>query len=238
MIRDFFGRMPPVVKNLVIINIIVFLVMLSGEINGNFSLMSKLSLYYFGSPKFQPYQIVTHFFAHANFAHLFFNMFGLVIFGSILERVWGGKRFLIFYLVSALGAMLLHQAVLAIDLYNNLGTIKPEVTFSDGYIRFFGRGDMDVVLRNLFVPVLGASGAIFGILAAFVYLFPNTELMFLFVPVPIKAKYIIPFFMVLELVMANGNFEGDNIAHFAHLGGALFGFVLVWVWNRNKKRFY
>ena len=198
-------NLPRVVKNLVIINVIVFLVdyILRSR---NYEITYWLRLYSLNSGFFRPYQLITHMFMHANFMHLFFNMFGLVIFGKVLETVWGSKRMFILYFVSGLGA-----AGLQLLVY---------------------------YLLNVNGAMLGASGAIFGLLAAFAYLFPNVELMLIFLPIPIKAKYFVPIYAVMELFFGVANFSGDNIAHFAHLGGAIFGFFLAVYWKKNQFRIY
>jgi rhomboid-like protein len=157
-------------------------------------------------------------------------MLSLVMFGAVLERIWGPKRFLIFYLVTGLGSMLLHELVNGIQVYNELGSFFPSnellATASDN------------VLAAYVVPAVGASGAIFGLIVGFAVLFPNTELMMLFFPIPIKAKYLVPFFVLAEFALGVGNFEFDNVAHFAHLGGAIFGFILVKIWQRGRSNFY
>lgn len=231
MLRDFFGNIPGVTKNLLILNLIVFLYIVLGPSAGyGFERNFDLGLYYFGSPYFKPYQIVSHMFAHGGIGHLLFNMLSLVMFGAVLERIWGPKRFLIFYLVTGLGSMLLHELVNGIQVYNELGSFFPSnellATASDN------------VLAAYVVPAVGASGAIFGLIVGFAVLFPNTELMMLFFPIPIKAKYLVPFFVLAEFALGVGNFEFDNVAHFAHLGGAIFGFILVKIWQRGRSNFY
>ena len=212
---------PPVVKNLIIINVVVWLAQLLfdrlyGDISsGNLWLTDKLALYPFGSEAFKPYQIVTHMFTHASygvggsiqFYHILFNMFSLWMFGRILENVWGGKRFLLFYLICGIGAAAGHLAV-------------------------------EQITGN-YAAAVGASGAIMGVFAAFGYLFPNTEMYILFIPFPIKAKWAVIGFIAIDLFSGIASVNGDNVAHFAHLGGALTGFILVLIWNRtNRKQFY
>lgn len=212
-----------VVKNLLIINGLVYvLTFLYPEF------IQKLGLYYFTSDKFQPYQIITHMFTHGGLFHLFFNMFALYMFGSTLERAWGPKRFLVFYLITGMGALLLHEGVNALQVYNETGSIflYPEDVTSQK------------MMGVLNIPIVGASGAIYGLLAAFGVLFPNTQLMLLFPPIPIKAKYFIPILIVIELFLGVKQFSFSNIAHFAHLGGALIGFILVKYWNSKSDKFY
>jgi membrane associated rhomboid family serine protease len=196
---------PPVVKNLLIINVLVFLA--QNLLDNQYALTARLALWPIDSPLFTPYQIITHMFSHGSFSHILFNMFSLWMFGKILENVWGAKRFLSFYLICGIGAAVAHLAVQYLT----------------------GGGG----------PAVGASGAIMGIFVAFGYLFPNTELFILFIPFPIKAKWAVIGFIVIDLFSGVANFSGDNIAHFAHLGGALTGFILVLIWNKsNRRRFY
>lgn len=170
-----------------------------------FQLTELFALYPVNSPWFKPYQIATHMFTHASITHILFNMFGLWMFGRILENVWGPRRFLLFYIICGVGAAVAHLAV---------------EYFTGGYS-----------------PAVGASGAVMGIFAAFAYLFPNTELYMMFIPIPIKAKWAVLGMAALDIFGSVTG--GTGIAHFAHLGGALTGFILVLIWNKtNKKRFY
>jgi len=197
-------NLPPVVKNLLIINIIVFIVhSLSTRMGYVFT--EWLALYTPDTGNFRPYQLITHMFMHAGFGHIFFNMFGLVVFGRVIESVWGSKRMFILYFVSGLGA-----AGLQLLVYH---------------------------LMNMTAVMVGASGAIFGLLAAFALLFPNVELMLIFLPIPIKAKYMVPAFAIISLFLGVTNL-GGNIAHFAHLGGAIFGFFIALYWKKNQFRIY
>ncbi len=194
-------RTTPVVLNLIIINSLVYIAQLI--LDKVIGLTNIIALYPYNNLFFRPYQLVTHMFAHdpGNFFHILFNMYALWLFGSVLERVWGPKRFLIFYLVCGLAA-----------------------------------GTAQMLLTN--APAIGASGAIMGLLAAFAYLFPNTQFYILPFPFPIKAKYMVAIYAAIDLFggLAPGS---DNIAHFAHLGGLVMGFILVILWNKtNKKTFY
>ncbi|MFL5787243.1 MAG: rhomboid family intramembrane serine protease [Flavisolibacter sp.] len=205
------SNFPPITKNLIIINVLVWITQLIFD--KQYDITDKLALYPIGTPMFKPYQIATHMFAHASydgagniiFYHILFNMFALWMFGRILENVWGGKRFLLFYLICGVGAALVHLTV-----------------------QYF---------TGSYSAAIGASGAIMGIFAAFAYLFPNTELFILFIPIPIKAKWAVLGLAAYDLF---GGYSGsDNVAHFAHLGGALTGFILVLIWNKtNRKKFY
>ncbi|HHZ97755.1 MAG TPA: rhomboid family intramembrane serine protease [Flavobacteriales bacterium] len=207
-----FNNATTIVKNIIIINVIVFL----GQ--GAFPEMEFWCMgHYPISPDFRPWQIVTHMFMHGGFTHLLFNMFALFVFGSALERAWGPKRFLTYYLLCGIGAFFLYQFTIGLDIYNQIGTFNP------------GR-DLGWVL--------GASGSVFGLLLGFGMLFPNTQLMLLFPPIPIKAKYFVIGYGVIELLMAFRNSSGDNVAHFAHLGGMLIGYILIKKWQGNRKTFY
>lgn len=239
--------MPPVVKNLLIINLIMFLATFALQ---DLNLSTILSLHYPLSPLFEPYQIVTSVFMHGDFAHLFFNMFGLVMFGTALERIWGAKKMLIFFLICGLGANAIYEIVQHVQIQSFFSDYTPSEIES---IKAIINGDgADAVTRNMNFSspelgrinslwnggVLGASGALFGILIAFAMLFPNTELMLIFLPIPVKAKYFIPIYIVIELYLGVNNFAWDNVAHFAHLGGALIGFLMVKIWQKNRNSFY
>lgn len=239
--------MPPVVKNLLILNVIMFIISMLGQAQG-FPMIQLLGGYVFNSPFFEPYQLVTHFFMHAGVFHIFFNMFALVIFGSVLEQVWGPKRFFIFYVVTALGAFVLHQLV----GYIEVKSIEKEL-IGMGYSLYELK---DIVVDNtqkgmisthpllrdyqvgMGVPVVGASGAVYGVFVAFAYLFPNTKLMLLFPPIPVKAKWLVLFLVGVSLYQTFQSQPGDNIAHLAHLGGALVGFILVLFWQKTTDKFY
>ena len=206
-------------------NVVVFLAQMT--LDSKIGLTSKLALYPIMFPEFKPYQIVTHMFTHSGFAHILFNMFGLWMFGKILETFWGGKRFLIFYLACGLGAAICHIAVQYLRYTQALELVNA--------------GDVERAqdIVNTLGPAVGASGAVMGIFVAFAYLFPNTELYIMFIPIPVKAKWVVLALIGLDLFGGFGSFKGDNVAHWAHLGGALVGFLLVYFWNRNnRRRFY
>ena len=218
-----FQAIPPVIKNLIIINALAFLAKLALEPSIDFT--GIVALYPVTSSNFRWYQIITHMFAHANFFHILFNMFALWMFGSVLENLWGSKRFLIFYLSCGLGSAFLH---LAMQHYRFLELVKELPQY-----------DPQSIADNALGPAVGASGAIMGLFAAFGYLFPNSELIILPIPFPIKAKYAVLIFMGIDLFGGIASVSGDNIAHFAHLGGAITGLLIVWIWNKkNRKRFY
>jgi rhomboid-like protein len=229
-----FANIPPVVKNLLIINVIFFIAT-NIFANGNHSpLVEYLAVYYFDSPLFRSWQVISYMFMHGGMAHIFFNMFALFTFGSTVENSLGSKRFLNFYLITGLGALALQMIVQAIELYSAVG----QVTLDLNTISSFDLSQHQIqVIQEIYrVPMLGASGAIFGLLIAFGMLFPNMELFIMFIPVPIKAKYIIPVYIVVELFLGVAQFSGDSVAHFAHLGGALFGYILIKLWGVNSPR--
>ena len=216
-----------VIGNLIIINILAFIAsFVLGKTEVTFcdtyihafdTTDYWLALYLPTSDFFHPWQIVTHMFLHGGLMHLFFNMYALWMFGSVLEQVWGAKRFLIFYLVCGIGAALIYTAVKYYELQH-----------ADALARCVSEH----------VPVLGASGAVFGILLGFGMLFPNTELMLLFFPIPIKAKYFVIGYGVIELWMGLRNDPTDSVAHFAHIGGMIFGYILIKLWSKNQNHFY
>jgi membrane associated rhomboid family serine protease len=203
------NQMPPVVRGLIIANVIVFILQQFGDSYGMtapipFSLTDKLALYPIGNG-FQIHQLVTHMFTHGNFGHILFNMFALWTFGKMLETIWGAKRFFNFYLLCGLGAAVVHLVMQQIS----------------------GEGH----------PTVGASGAVMGVFAACAYLFPNTEMYIMFIPVPVRLKWVAVAYILIDLFGAFN--PGSGIAHFAHLGGALTGFIIVLFWQkRNKRRFY
>lgn len=226
-----FQLIPPVIKNLLIINALVFFAQMTFQHSARFNMENLFALHDLHSVYFRPYQLVTHLFMHGGFGHIFFNMFALWMFGSILENLWGGKRFLIFYMACGLGAAALHLAVLYFEM-------EPVMQL---FHQLSPEQQQDLLYSPQFrvnTATLGASGAVFGCLAAFGYLFPNS-LIYLYFLFPIKAKWFVLFYAGMELWMGIQNSAGDNIAHWAHLGGALVGFVMVWYWNRhNRRHFY
>lgn len=222
------NNITPVVKNLLIINILFFAATWLFELQG-FDLTTYLAVYYFDSPLFKVWQPISYMFMHGNTMHIFFNMFTLFSFGSILEAHWGGKRFINFYLITGLGALALQWAVQAFEVaqitgspFNNLQTLTVG-----------SQDDLRALGEIYFTRMVGASGAIFGLLVAFAMLYPNLEMYVMFIPVPVKAKYIIPVLIIIEFTLGMSNIKGDSVAHFAHLGGALIGFILVRLWRRN-----
>ena len=214
--------MPPVVKNLIVINVLMYLIT---AITGNF-MYENFALFYFKSPFFKPYQLVTHMFMHGGFTHILFNMYTLYIFGCVLERVWGSQKFLFYYFVKGIGAALLHMGVMYLQLR--------------GYIADFNAGDMfaqSSIQSILVTPTVGASGAIYGLLLAYGMLFPDNIMQLIFPPVALKAKWFVIIFGALELLLGLSG-RGGNVAHFAHLGGMIFGFFLILYWKKNNRMYY
>jgi membrane associated rhomboid family serine protease len=245
MFQNLFRNIPVITKNLLIINVLFFIATLLLQTRG-IDLKQMFGMHYPSSQFFEPYQIITHFFMHADFMHIFFNMFGLVIMGSHLERFWGEKRYLIFYLITAIGAAFLYAVIQGFEIYAATGEIFPGMEIIN--LERIGNGisyninpslpGYDSVSRIYLSNSLGASGAIYGLITAFAVLFPNTEFMLLFPPIPLKAKWLAIGLGVIALYSGFQNNPGDSVAHFAHLGGMLFGFILVRIWQRNKNSFY
>lgn len=216
------GSMPPVVKNLLLINVLMYIITM---ITGNF-MYGNFALFYFDSPLFKPYQLVTHMFMHGGFTHILFNMYTLYIFGCVLERVWGSQKFLFYYFVTGIGAALLHMGVMWLQL--------------QGYIADLNAGDMFAsteIEALLTTPTVGASGAIYGLLLAYGMLFPDNIMQLIFPPVALKAKWFVIIFGALELLLGLSG-RGGNVAHFAHLGGMIFGFFLILYWKKNNRMYY
>jgi membrane associated rhomboid family serine protease len=243
---NFLNNIPQVTKNLLIINVLFYIATLVMMTKG-VDLIQLLGAHYINSPFFEPYQIVTHFFMHSTgILHIFMNMFILVSLGSHLERIWGPKRFFIFYIASAVGAFTLYNGIGVFQIMElkheieSLGYSISDLNYSlatDGMFQF-DPADKELLMdysRKALTPMVGASGAVFGVLAAFAFLFPNTEFMMLFIPFPIKAKYFVVGYVALEVYLGLQNSASDNVAHFAHVGGALVGFLIVLYWNKVKK---
>ncbi|NOY38489.1 MAG: rhomboid family intramembrane serine protease [Chlorobi bacterium] len=236
---------PPVVKNLVIINTLMLLIAWVTVNSFGFDLTRYLALYFPTSQYFHPYQFVTHMFMHGGLTHLFFNMFALWMFGRVLENVWGGKRFFIFYIITGLGAAGFYTLVHWIEyvvLKNQMSPEQMRMVMEQGALALQNqRNFVDPLMSKMNIlintPVVGASGAIFGVLLGFGMLFPNTQLMLIFPPIPIRAKYFVLGYGALELFLALSQ-PGSSIAHVAHLGGMLFGYIMIKYWNRKKDLFY
>jgi membrane associated rhomboid family serine protease len=236
-------HVPPVVKNLLIINVLFFAATYVFQ-SKSIDLTEYLGAFYLDSPYFKVWQPISYMFMHGGLAHIFFNMFALFSFGSVLEVKWGAKRFINFYLITGLGALALQWAVQAFEVYQITGTAfartLPGLASLEQGMYSAGQytAEQAATLYGIyFGPMVGASGAIFGLLVAFGMLYPNAEMYIMFIPVPVKAKFIIPVYILIELSLGVARFSGDSIAHYAHLGGALLGFILVKIW-KDKDRFY
>jgi membrane associated rhomboid family serine protease len=271
-----FSRIPPAVKNLIIINVLIvicaWIILKTYHLNIN----DYLGLYYFKSPNFHIWQYITYMFMHASlsenygFTHVFFNMYALFLFGAVLEQVWGSKRFLIFYFVTGVGAALFYTLV---NHFEFIPMIKAQHAFintptpgllqlfvknylespSDQLLAFINQwtnspGDSQLIAQSkdlvntivtykMNIPCVGASGAVFGVLLGFGMLFPNTQLMLIFPPIPIKAKYFVMIYAGIEIFLGITQ-PGSQIAHVAHIGGMIFGYFMVKLWSKERNHFY
>lgn len=244
-----FSNIPQITKNLLILNVLMFILTLFFQSRG-VDLFDILGLHTFNTPLFEPYQMVSHFFMHGSFMHLLFNMFSLVIFGSILERLWGPQRFFFFYVASAIGGMLLYNGLNFFEIEKmrrQLLASGYDYTMIDNVLNHGLMNKLNELpysplaqeyFNKIRTPMIGASGAVFGVSAGFAILFPNTELQLLFPPIPVKAKYLIGGYFVLEVYRSIYLTAGDNIAHLAHVGGAIVGAIIVLIWRRNRSNFY
>ena len=211
-----FRNLPPVTKNLLLINIICYFADIVFQRYG-ITFTHLFGLHYLTAPEFHFWQPITYMFMHAGFSHLFFNMFAVMMFAPALEERWGSQRFLIYYLITGLGAALVQQAVWAWQLQPVLSTLDPA---------------MAAALANRVITI-GASGAVFGILLAFGWLFPEVRMFIMFIPIPIRARTLVIIYALIELFAGLAPMSGDNVAHFAHLGGMIFGWLLI-LWWRSR----
>ncbi len=237
------NNMTDTVKQLLILNILFF-------IGAQFvpQATDLLALHYFESDKFQLWQPISHMFMHGDLMHIFFNMFALVSFGSALEHFWGPKKFLFFYFTCGIGAALIHSGINYYYFHDGLNTLVLNGFKENEILNLINEGkfmtswqavlapDTFENMIGALTPTVGASGAIYGLLVAFAFMFPNAELALLFIPVPIKAKYFVPGIVLLDLFSGVTGYSifGGGIAHFAHVGGALFGFIMMWYWKKNQ----
>lgn len=240
--NSFFSRIPVVTKHLIVINFVVWVAMLVLPSKTGLDIENIGGLHYWSSPLFNPAQLFTYMFMHStsDMGHLFFNMFGLFMFGSTLERVFGPKRFLFYYISVGIGAALVQEGVYAVWI-NHLAAGTPE-----GYLDYvINEGAKLLVSNRIFtdpdaaqisllanIPTIGASGAIYGILLAFGMIFPNLPLYLMFLPVPIKAKWMVIGYGVIELTLGVTGLQ-SGVAHFAHLGGMIIGFAIIWYWKKK-----
>jgi membrane associated rhomboid family serine protease len=227
-----FRSLPTVTKNILLINIILFAATFLFEKQG-IDLTNMLGLHYFAAPAFKPYQFITYMFMHGSIMHIFFNMYAVFMFGSILENTWGPKRFLFYYIFTGLGA----AAIQLLVYYFQLQPIMKETNDLIAETKDYILQSQIIEQRNEYLNrlvVVGASGSLFGLLIAFGMLFPNAEMMIMFIPIPIKAKYLVAGYGAIELFSGIHNSAADNVAHFAHIGGMLFGFILLMIWKVRK----
>ncbi|MCD9854235.1 rhomboid family intramembrane serine protease [Epilithonimonas sp. JDS] len=246
-----FPQITPVTRNIIILNVIFFAATFLLQ-NVNIDLEPLLAGYFPLSPNFNSWQIITHMFMHGSIMHIVFNMFTLYSFGPVLEQVLGQKKFIILYFAAGLGGFSLYNVwnyyeVSQLTSFLNSQAYDIHEIYKYADINYSGempissdseavRDSAQKLFNILRTPMVGASGAIFGIVAAFSTLFPDAKLMFLFIPYPIKAKYLTPIIIVVSIFLGLRQFSGDNIAHFAHIGGALIGFLFVWNWKKNRDR--
>ena len=253
-----FQNIPQVTKNILILNILFFVATLVMQ-GQNIDLIRLLGTHYVNSPLFEPFQIVTHFFMHANIFHIFINMWLFVMLGGFLERLWGPQRFFIFYIVSALAAFALHNFIgvyqveqmkallgeeIPVDQLNNIVRTTSLFNLENAINQFLMDhpvGDITLIenyIRMIYTPMVGASGAVFGVMAAFAILFPNTEF-YLYFMIPVKAKYLVGVYLIFEVYSAFQNNLDDPVAHLAHIGGAVAGAIMVIIWRKkDRSNFY
>jgi len=230
------NNLPQVTKNLLILNIMFFAAswFLGAQ---DINLISKFGAHYVNSPLFEPFQVITHFFMHANFIHIFFNMWIFIMLGGYLEKIWGPKRFFIFYILCALGAFALFNVI---GVYE-IEALKTQIIDQEHSIREINRLEsftnnelINQYLVMINTPMVGASGAIFGVMAAFAILFPNTEFR-LYFAIPIKAKWFVGAYFLFEVYQSYLNESGDSTAHLAHVGGAVVGAIIVLFWRKKDR---
>jgi len=239
------GRITETVKVLLIINVLFFI---GTQVLGETS-YRLFSLWFFENENFGVWQIITHMFMHGGFTHILFNMYALWAFGSPIEQMLGQKKFLFFYFSAGIGAALIHTLVNYYHFQTGFNALRDAGMnteaiyrlletgqYNTGILNSVSQGMLQEFYESVNTPAVGASGAIYGILVAFGMMFPNIELFLLFVPVPIKAKYFIPALIAIDLFSGFTGYSlfGGGIAHFAHVGGALFGFIMMWYWKKNQ----
>ena len=252
---SFLNSIPQVTKNILLLNVMFYIVTEILDLQG-VNLRGTLGAHYVNSPLFEPYQIVTHFFMHGDFFHIFFNMWLFIMLGGFLEKLWGPKRFFIFYVAAAMGAFALYNAIgvyQIIELSNvigksvNIDQLNLIIAQSEGldelnsnlseFFQNVPNLNLEAVRQYIslsYTPMVGASGAIFGVMAAFAILFPNTEFM-LYFAIPVKAKYLVGAYFLIEVYQAFQNQANDPVAHLAHIGGAIVGAILVLIWRRQDR---
>lgn len=237
---------PPVTRHLIVINLLIWVVEALVPSLGA-RIVELFGLHYIGASAFNPVQLVTSLFVHSpsTMMHVLFNMFTLWMFGRLLERVWGTKRFLIYYFVCGVGACVVQEGVWALtwehDMYSALGRLNGMTADSVRSMFSNATGEDLMMVKRVTeqfqsqMVTIGASGAVFGILLGFAFVFPNMPMYLFFIPVPIKAKYMVAGYAVLEFFLGVANMQGDSVAHFAHLGGLIFGFLILLWWKKTGK---
>ena len=237
------GRVSEIVKHLIIINVIFFIAsIVFGEL-----MFDLFAMHYPKNSDFILWQPITHMFMHGDITHILFNMFGLWMFGTPLEQMWGKQKFVFFYLSAGFGAVLIQTLVYNYDvmsvtqilLDNGLTNTDVNNFFKTGrlntsLIQSVGEETLYSGLQSFKAVMVGASGALYGILVGFAMLFPNVQLMLLFPPIPIKAKFLVPLLILFDLFFGFTSYSVGPIAHFAHIGGAITGFIMMWYWKRNQ----
>ncbi len=234
---------PETIKQLLIINILFFV---GSQFLGEMS-YDLLALHYFKNDKFIISQLLTHMFMHGSFLHILFNMFGLYMFGSPLVQIWGSKKFLFFYFSAGLGAAGLQLFIYHVEIqslftvlesnglsFSIFKNILSDGSYNTSILQYVDENSLSSAYSSFNSSLVGASGAIYGVLVAFAFSFPNSELMLLFPPIPIKAKFLVPGLILIDVFFGLSSFSVGPIAHFAHVGGALTGFVMVWYWKKNQ----
>ncbi len=255
---SFLSSIPPIVKNLIAINIILWLATLTlpgifRRWDMNVDLTDILGMHYWASEKFSIAQMFTYMFMHGGLNHIFFNMFALFMFGGILEHTWGAKRFLFYYIFTGLGAAIVQQLFWTVEYQSLINAMNDAISANSGvglipfeqmlsrYFSFSNLANFNAEsildMKQMFInmPVtIGASGSVFGLLLAFGWLFPQEKIFLMFIPIPIPARIFVLLYGVAELFLGVARFSGDSVAHFAHLGGMLFGIVLILLWRRRR----
>ncbi|MBA3664915.1 MAG: rhomboid family intramembrane serine protease [Bacteroidetes bacterium] len=233
-----FGGLPPVTKNIIIINVILFVFTFVFQ-QMNINLTDYLGLHHHLAPAFKPHQFVTYIFMHASFQHLLFNMIGVYMFGQVLEQQWGPKRYLVFYIVTGLGAAVAQYLIMNYEISGWLEMANQQINeATDPTDRASLINQKYVQINSLDHHVIvGASGSLFGLLGAFGMLFPN-QMLYIYFLFPVKAKWMVIAYGALELFSGLSNDPTDNVAHFAHLGGLFVGVILVLLWKKNKTHSY
>jgi membrane associated rhomboid family serine protease len=232
-----FGYLPPVTKNIIIINVLLFILTNLLQQTQQIDLNQHLGLHYHLAPDFKPHQFITYLFMHGSISHIFFNMFGVFIFGQVLEHTWGPKRFIIFYILTGLGAALTQYIINHFSITETLSVINDQI--ASPMLSAEDKSELIQLKYNYLNNniIIGASGSLFGLLGAFGMLFPN-RLLYLYFFIPVKAKWLVIAYGLIELFSGLSNNPGDNVAHFAHLGGLAVGFIIVLIWRKDRNHFY